>query len=68
MDARQMQDFMLEKSLENSRTWHFMECDAYSELGKVINLESVMQKRSGYLRSVMAKRKELEAKLQKTTN
>jgi hypothetical protein len=102
IDTRQMQDFMLEKSLENSRMevlWltdmldtrttmkakykqyhcphcndgrlsgtlespsHLMECDAYSELRKGINPESFIQERPGYLRSVIAKRKELEAKL-----
>ena len=47
---------------------HLMECQAYAELRHGINPELVQQERPGYLRKVIARRKELEAKLQKTTN
>ena len=103
-----MQDFMVEKSLENSRMevlWltnmldtrttmkakytqqyscphcadgresgilesplHLMECRAYADLRQGINPELVHKDRPEYLRRVIARRKELEAKLQKTTN
>ena len=105
-DTRKIQDFMLEKSLENARLevlWltnmldtrttmkgkykepytcphcnegrnfgalesplHLLQCEAYIELRRDINPESVQKERPGYLRKVMSRRKELEAILKKT--
>ena len=47
---------------------HLMECQAYVGLRQGINPELVRQDRPGYLRRVIAKRKDLEAKLKSTTN
>ena len=45
-----------------------MECKAYADLSNGINTELVENDRPGYLRRVIAKRKELEAKLRKKTD
>ena len=106
IDTRKMQDFMLDKSLENSRMevlwltnmWDtrttmkakynkqyncphcadgresgtlespspLMEWKTYADLRQGINPELVQNDRPRYLRRVIARRKELEAKLKKT--
>ena len=101
-DFRKMQEFMKEKSLENSRIevmWltnmidtrstmkgkykgyncphcndgcskgaletpvHLMHCQAYTDLRQGINPEEDQTDRAGYLRKVIARRKELELKI-----
>ena len=47
---------------------HLMECQAYVGLRQGINPELVLSDRPGYLRRAILKRKELEAKLRKTTD
>ena len=46
---------------------HLMECQAYVDLRQGIDSELLLSDRPGYLRRVILKRKELEAKLRKTT-
>jgi hypothetical protein len=105
LDFRKIQDFMKDKSLENSRMeilWltnmldtrttmkgkykngyqcphcsdgmirgtlespsHLMQCEAYRDLRQGINPDDLQKDRPGYLRNVIARRKELEAKLEK---
>ena len=47
---------------------HLMECQAKADLRQGINQKIVQQDRSGHLRRVVARRKELKAKLKKTTD
>ena len=47
---------------------HLLECQAYVDLRQGINPELVQRDRPGYLRRVILMRKDLEAKLKKTTN
>ena len=44
---------------------HRMQCEAYRDLRQGINPDDLQKDRPGYLRNVIARRKELEAMLEK---